>query len=483
MEQFPFRELEATSLPMVDESVYPTITKPIRSNLDLPFRKLYNIEILDSSGTVHPALDRLKFDGPFMVKGWVPIEETILRREWVSEQKLEDEACIVRSAPTADLPTQSGRATIKPTSTSVHLSKPRAAIMARSTSARSIVTNNLHPPATISAESSVASRTLSAPGAQADSAPAKEGLHVTTPAKRRRDYYFDLSSDTVEDPENVAKLHPSKKTPHQSPAEATILSNSDASEDVVVEIGSTVPPSQSLSDNISGIDESEQGGSDTVSAPLIGQTASIDEDQLPLQPFQQSGAPSPYCALSDPGYGASKPSKNDRAKVMQMRDLVMNRYVGSSVSYVKPDTFICPWSDCLTVIPNSIYPSLHKFVYAVLEHILRHDLSDEEGFMSMQAYLGLQEVQQIHHTTPLLRPSPSRPKTPTISIDLYWLLESGKLSSDLNQGRRYQPRTKQSGPASVVGRSAAPIPAPAPAPTPPSNSLKKYPKRLGRTEN
>ncbi|KAG0232051.1 hypothetical protein BGW42_008484 [Actinomortierella wolfii] len=434
MEQFPFRELEATSLPMVDESVYPTITKPIRSNLDLPFRKLYNIEILDSSGTVHPALDRLKFDGPFMVKGWVPIEETILRRvewthefnpqnimqpifwvnsenvcwyqvqtfspvytpimaplsdvcayldaiiqvifvdkrvggqsvvlplaanklrmsiedvrkkvkqyrsklidlcsndselnhlqiyrEWVAEQKLEDEACIVRSAPTADLPTQSGRATIKPISTSVHLSKPRAAIMTRSTSARLTVTNNLHPPVTISAGSSVASRTLSAPGAQADSVPTKdeigiielvdspnssllsvglEDLHVTTPAKRRRDYYFDLSSDTVEDRENVAKLHPSKKTPHHSPAEATILSDSDASEDVVVEIEPTVLPSQSLSDNIDGIDESEQGGSDTVSAPLIGQTASLDEDQLPLQPFQQSGAPSPYCALSDPG--------------------------------------------------------------------------------------------------------------------------------------------------------------------------------------
>lgn len=60
--------------PVIDASVY----RPIKKK-PLPYRKLYNVQVLDhATGTIPQVLDTLKVAGPFQVKGWVPKQDTIL---------------------------------------------------------------------------------------------------------------------------------------------------------------------------------------------------------------------------------------------------------------------------------------------------------------------------------------------------------------------------------------------------------------------
>ncbi|KAF9193833.1 hypothetical protein BGZ51_002156 [Haplosporangium sp. Z 767] len=64
--------------PVVDAVVFKPISKEINS-YQLPYRQLYNVEVLDcATGTIPQALDTLKTAGPFQVRGWVPLEETAL---------------------------------------------------------------------------------------------------------------------------------------------------------------------------------------------------------------------------------------------------------------------------------------------------------------------------------------------------------------------------------------------------------------------
>ncbi|KAG0266874.1 hypothetical protein BG011_000489 [Mortierella polycephala] len=64
--------------PVVDAVVFKPISKEISSYL-LPYRQLYNVEVLDcATGTIPQILDTLKTAGPFQVQGWVPLEETAL---------------------------------------------------------------------------------------------------------------------------------------------------------------------------------------------------------------------------------------------------------------------------------------------------------------------------------------------------------------------------------------------------------------------
>ncbi|KAG0338212.1 hypothetical protein BG004_007308 [Podila humilis] len=62
--------------PVKDSTVYPTLSK--RKNADeLPYRKLYNLEIVDSkTGTEYQNLEDLQSKGPFQARGCVPVSET-----------------------------------------------------------------------------------------------------------------------------------------------------------------------------------------------------------------------------------------------------------------------------------------------------------------------------------------------------------------------------------------------------------------------
>ncbi|KAF9280865.1 hypothetical protein BGZ68_006987 [Mortierella alpina] len=63
--------------PLLDATVFP-VPKKVANNLDLPYRKLCLVEVLDQKcGLIPQALETLSTSGPFRIRGYVPIEETI----------------------------------------------------------------------------------------------------------------------------------------------------------------------------------------------------------------------------------------------------------------------------------------------------------------------------------------------------------------------------------------------------------------------
>ncbi|KAF9575004.1 hypothetical protein EC968_004764 [Mortierella alpina] len=63
--------------PLLDASVFP-VPKKVANNLDLPYRRLCLVEVLDQrTGLIPQALETLSTSGPFKIRGYVPIEETI----------------------------------------------------------------------------------------------------------------------------------------------------------------------------------------------------------------------------------------------------------------------------------------------------------------------------------------------------------------------------------------------------------------------
>ncbi|KAF9954746.1 hypothetical protein BGZ72_004323 [Mortierella alpina] len=63
--------------PLLDATVFP-VPKKVANNLDLPYRKLCLVEVLDQKcGLIPQALETLSTSGPFKIRGYVPIEETI----------------------------------------------------------------------------------------------------------------------------------------------------------------------------------------------------------------------------------------------------------------------------------------------------------------------------------------------------------------------------------------------------------------------
>ncbi|KAF9167397.1 hypothetical protein DFQ26_004726 [Actinomortierella ambigua] len=559
MESFPFRELEAKSLPMVDESVYPAITKPIRSNLDLPFRKLYNIEILDSSGTTHPALDRLKFNGPFVVKGWVPIEETILRRgqtgrnlvyvlatrivewthefnprnimqpifwvysenvcwyqvqsvspvytpimaplsdvcayldaiiqvifvdkragdqsdilphaanklhmsldtvnekvaqyrsqlidlcsndselnqlqiykDWVAKQRLEEDRVAARSSAPTGSSSPISEPIVKPNSSSSTSSKLREVVAIRPslsrptsssesrTSPSSAPASQKTPEALEAPRASEVSRSLASPESSGSSAPA-DIEEVLKPVD-------SPSSSMLSD--QLQGLHVStsaKRRQHSDMEEdhgPSFEQRPSKRMSHAMPTNTSVPPELDPSEDVTMDMEPVPMHAQQMDGDASGADESDQEDEAsPTQPFGQSGAPHPYSALFEQSNSAKGTTqKINREMASQMRELVMSR--------------------------------VH-----------------EEGVLSLKTYLCMPKAQQVHHSTPLPNSPLPNPNVPTISMDLYWLLESGKMSSDLNQGRRYQPRVRNG----LNGKGAYSGPS--------GNNTKKYPKRLGKTDN
>lgn len=63
--------------PVLDSTIYPRLTKKPKSSNELPYRKLYNLEILNAAGTSYQSLEDLQTKGPFQARGSVPLEDTI----------------------------------------------------------------------------------------------------------------------------------------------------------------------------------------------------------------------------------------------------------------------------------------------------------------------------------------------------------------------------------------------------------------------
>ncbi|KAG0315790.1 hypothetical protein BG000_005076, partial [Podila horticola] len=63
--------------PVLDSTIYPRLTKKPKSSNELPYRKLYNLEILNAAGTSYQSLEDLQTKGPFQAQGSVPLEDTI----------------------------------------------------------------------------------------------------------------------------------------------------------------------------------------------------------------------------------------------------------------------------------------------------------------------------------------------------------------------------------------------------------------------
>ncbi|KAG0038974.1 hypothetical protein BGZ82_010177 [Podila clonocystis] len=71
------RIIKSEDKPVLDSSIYPRLTKKPKSSDDLPYRKLYNLEILNAAGTSYQSLEHLPTKGPFQARGSVPLEDTI----------------------------------------------------------------------------------------------------------------------------------------------------------------------------------------------------------------------------------------------------------------------------------------------------------------------------------------------------------------------------------------------------------------------
>lgn len=70
------RVIKSEEKPVLDSTVYPRLTKKPKSSDDLPYRKLYNLEILNATGTSYQGLEDLQELGPFQARGSVPLTET-----------------------------------------------------------------------------------------------------------------------------------------------------------------------------------------------------------------------------------------------------------------------------------------------------------------------------------------------------------------------------------------------------------------------
>ncbi|KAF9217981.1 hypothetical protein BGZ59_005752 [Podila verticillata] len=71
------RIIKREEKPVLDSTIYPRLTKKSKSTGDLPYRKLYNLEIFDAAGTSYQGLEDLQTLGPFQARGSVPLTETI----------------------------------------------------------------------------------------------------------------------------------------------------------------------------------------------------------------------------------------------------------------------------------------------------------------------------------------------------------------------------------------------------------------------
>ncbi|KAF9332395.1 hypothetical protein BG006_004748 [Podila minutissima] len=69
--------IKSEDKPVLDSTIYRRLAKKPKSSDDLPYRKLYNLEILNSAGTSYQSLENLQTKGPFQARGSVPIEDTI----------------------------------------------------------------------------------------------------------------------------------------------------------------------------------------------------------------------------------------------------------------------------------------------------------------------------------------------------------------------------------------------------------------------
>ncbi|KAG0097609.1 hypothetical protein BGZ93_002398 [Podila epicladia] len=71
------RNIKSEDKPVLDSTIYRRLTKKPKFSDDLPYRKLYNLEILNDAGTSYQSLENLQKKGPFQALGSVPIEDTI----------------------------------------------------------------------------------------------------------------------------------------------------------------------------------------------------------------------------------------------------------------------------------------------------------------------------------------------------------------------------------------------------------------------
>ncbi|KAF9297435.1 hypothetical protein BGZ74_009826 [Mortierella antarctica] len=69
--------IKSEDKPVLDSTIYRRLAKKPKSSDDLPYRKLYNLEILNAAGTSYQSLENLQTKGPFQARGSVPIEDTI----------------------------------------------------------------------------------------------------------------------------------------------------------------------------------------------------------------------------------------------------------------------------------------------------------------------------------------------------------------------------------------------------------------------
>ncbi|KAF9959569.1 hypothetical protein BGZ70_008804 [Mortierella alpina] len=419
--------------PLLDATVFP-MPRRVAHNLDLPYRKLYLVEVLDQkSGSIPQALETLSTSGPFKIRGYVPIEETIYAK---------------------------GPANLDNTTTE----KPR----------------NGEPKAVGEKFVYVQAENIT------------EWTHEFNPKDPRNSIFWVLSRDvcwyqiqSVKD--SYAPLfHPLKTVCTYLDTISHLVFESKVKDDlsVLIPVLATVLSQsestvrQKLFENrerLTDLCESdanlrklkvygqwtEEKASAEPTLPPVGGELSAGEARLSLhQPVKAFNTdkievaapadskeemyerlPAPctedLCPLHLPGF-----LKMESILGLDLETLIVSKYGQDDSGWSEAETFHCPVPECLITISSSICSSVTEFGCEIVQHIGKHDLSvdgNEDRFKDYLRYSSRVNGKPKSWDTMACQKKDNMQQD--LNIQLYWALKAGEFQFSATSGKTPVART------------------------------------------
>ncbi|KAF8978573.1 hypothetical protein BGZ46_006336 [Entomortierella lignicola] len=401
--------------PVRDASVY---TRPVKRKL--PYRKLYNVKVLDHATGTHPqALDTLKTSGPFQVWGWVPISETIItsgHHEGISSVTTEDGELIHVKAEDVIEWTHEFN--------SDNMMQPVFWVLSENSFDASYKPY-LEPLSKICTYLDLKVKDdLSELIPKAASILDMSIEMVSQELYRHRDQLIDLCSADSD----LRKLGFYQQWVDER---AKNLQNATINDDTVI------------SDSI--LSDSEKHLSPSESIDPLPTNDSIesepkDEEQSAtpaflLETYERLPAP---CTADICPIHFSKVQPTFSAISGELKALITDRFEQDGLGWSEPDTFHCPFNGCLASICNVVCRSSEEFIEEIVHHVNQHDLSTNDGKAIVVDYLKQTKrpikysplrTSGMFKTTDVNAPLPEfdyrLDPQKNLNPQLYWALKSG----------------------------------------------------------
>ncbi|KAF9210063.1 hypothetical protein BGZ49_006820 [Haplosporangium sp. Z 27] len=428
--------------PVRDASVY---TKPVKRKL--PYRKLYNVKVLDHATGTHPqALDTLKTSGPFQVWGWVPISETIItsgHHEGISSVTTEDGELIhvkaedviewthefnsdnmmqpvfwVLSKNVCWYQIQSFDASYKPyleplskVCTYLGMShKPPQSLL----NSRHIVNINRRIYSSIYTSQDVIIHSvldLKVKDDLSELIPKAASIldmsieMVSQELYRHRDQLIDLCSADSD----LRKLGFYQQWVDER---AKNLQNAIINDDTVIS-------DSILSDSEKHLSPREPIDPLPTNDSIESEPKDEEQSATPaflLETYERLPAP---CTADICPIHFSKVQPTFGAISSELKALITDRFEQDGLGWSEPDTFHCPFNGCLASICNVVCRSSEEFIEEIVHHVNQHDLSTNDGKAIVMDYL--KQTKRPIKYSPLRTSDPQK----NLNLQLYWALKSG----------------------------------------------------------